>query len=226
MTKSKAKTAALILNGEYIPPVIDGGYILCADGGYNLLKSAGLKCGAVLGDCDSVRDLSPDIKLIPFETDKNETDGHLAVLYLIDAGFKKINIYGALGGRPDQVAGNINLLAIARAAGADAVIRGENADIYFIADGESFNLQCKKGDVISVLPYTENIAFKGSTGLKYPLDGLTAERLSSRGISNAATETNVTIDVKTGKAFLYVIKNANQAMKPFKSLIKSSHLSL
>ena len=204
---NKAGTAALILNGEYIPPEVEGGYVLCADGGYNLLKKAGLTCDAVIGDCDSVKDLSPDIKLIPFDKVKNETDGHLAVLYLIDKGYKKINIYGALGGRPDQAAGNINLLAIAHKAGAEAVIRDEHADIHFIADGETLNLKCKKGDIISVLPYTENIAFQYSRGLVYPLDGLTIEKLSSRGISNAAAETDVTISVKTGKAFLYIVKS-------------------
>ena len=170
------------------------------------MNKAGLKCGAAIGDFDSAKDLPSGVKRIPFSAEKDETDGHLAVMHLIGAGHKKINIYGALGGRPDHVAGNINLLAIAREAGAEAVIRDEYTDIYFIADSDGVNLKCKKGDIISVLPYTENIAFKSSDGLKYPLDGLTIERLSSRGISNAAAKDGVSIAVNKGKAFLYVIK--------------------
>ena len=198
------KTAALILNGTYIPPKIDGGYVLCADGGFNLLQTIGGKCDAVLGDCDSINDLPSNIKLIPYPKAKNETDGYLAVLYLLSEGYKRINIYGALGGRADMAMGNIELLAVARHLGIEAVIYDKGTEIRFISSGETLCLKCKKGDTISVLPYTDSIAFIHSNGLAYPLDGLTIERLSSRGMSNAATEESVTMEVKTGKAFVYI----------------------
>ena len=199
------KTAALILNGTYIPPKIKGGYVLCADGGFNLLQSIGGKCGAVLGDCDSVKNLPNDIKLIPYPKVKDEGDGYLAVLHLIKEGYKQINIYGALGGRADMAAGNINLLALARGGGAEAVIYDKGAEIRFVSGGETLQLKCKKGDTISVLPYTESIAFNFSKGLAYPLDNLTIAKLSSRGVSNAATESNIAIGVKAGQAFIYRI---------------------
>lgn len=198
------KTAALILNGAYIPDKIEGEYILCADGGYNLLKKAGRVCDAVIGDLDSALDISPGTEILRFDKNKNETDGHLAVMRLCASGFNRINIYGAFGGRADQVAGNINLLPVAKALGAEAVIFDRDTIVYF-TDGH-LEFLCEKGDIISVLPFTGEAVFKKSEGLVYPLNGLTIPRLSSRGISNAAAADKVSVTLDKGSAFVYRIK--------------------
>lgn len=207
MKKNTVKTAALILNGSYIPPQVKADYILCADGGYNLAKRAGLRCDTVIGDMDSAADLDPGVESVIFDRVKDETDGQLAALHLLNAGYKKIDIYGALGGRPDHVAANINLLALISSRGAKAVIYDEGVEIHFITG--VFGTACLKGDIISILPYTDSITFTESRGLLYPLNGLTVERFSSRGISNIAAESNISISIKSGQAFLYRIINRN-----------------
>ena len=201
---AEKKTAALILNGDYIEGRLDGEYVLCADGGYNLLKRMGIKCDAVIGDMDSVSGIGADIEVITFNKVKNETDGYLGIIRLCDMDFTRINIYGAFGGRADQVAGNINLLPAAYYSGADAVIYGEDTEVYF-TDAD-IKIDCEKGDIISVLPYTEKVIFKISKGLMYPLEGLKIPHASSQGISNVAIEDTVFISIKKGDAFIYRIK--------------------
>ena len=214
--QKETKTAALILNGpitggdkglsvilkNHMPAPSD--YILCADGGYNLANKAGIRCDAVIGDMDSASGISPDIKQILFDRDKDKTDGQLAAEHLLNAGYKRINIYGALGGRPDHVAANINLLALIHERGGEPVIYDKDIEIYFVSDYLEF--ECMKDDIISVLPYTDKITFKESEGLLYPLKDLTIERFSSRGISNKAAGDKVSIVVKEGKAFVYRIQ--------------------
>ncbi len=202
---SNQKAAALILNGNFIPDKIEGEYVLCADGGYNLIRRAGIRCDAVIGDMDSVSGAVTGVEAIPYNMNKDQTDGHLGIMRLCGTGFTRINIYGALGGRADQVAGNINLLPIAYYLGADAVIYDEDTEIYFT--DAYLEIPCEKGDLISVLPYSERVLFKESGGLIYPLAGLSISRLTSQGISNVAVSETVSVSVKKGAAFVYRIKS-------------------
>ena len=101
-------------------------YIICADGGTRHALSLGLTPHLVIGDMDSIetgqwRELEKaGVSIELFPGDKNETDLELAINRAVELGPKQILIIGALGGRLDQMLGNIALLSDNQLSALDA----------------------------------------------------------------------------------------------------------
>ena len=189
---------AIILNGERIGVEINDEYIICADGGYNLLN--GKKPDCIIGDFDSIENFPSDVTLIRHNPEKNHTDGELCVIYAIKQGYLDINIYGALGNRMDHFFGNLSLLKLANRMNARAVIRDKDCDIYYSKN--NFDCKVSIGDTISILPFGEE-AVVNAQGLKYPLEKLHLKNYHTRGISNIAEKENIHIEINSGEVLIF-----------------------
>lgn len=195
-------TAGIVLNGE-IPHNIECDFLVCADGGYDYLAEQGIVPNILIGDMDSIKSkVNIDIKKYPCE--KNETDGELALNYLIDKGFKDIVIYGAFGGRPDHEFGNYCLMYKAFLQGIKVSCRSDKYTAY-ITD-KPFNLKKTKNKTVSLVPFIDWIHINSCKGLKYPMDNLTISKASTIGISNIALEDEIFIDIESGAALIFVIE--------------------
>src|SRR5258705_1746269 len=96
--------------------VADADLFVCADGGADAARAAGLKPEAVIGDLDST---SPEtlaafgaagVRIVP-DTDAERTDTEKAIEYVLDLGpVDEIAIYGGTTGRLDHVIGHLSLL--------------------------------------------------------------------------------------------------------------------
>ena len=192
-------SVSIILKGNEIKRKITDKDVICADGGYSILP-IDIVPMCIIGDFDSLKEKPEGIELIPFPSQKNYTDGELAVRYAAQKGYKEINIYGALGGKQDHVLGNLALLSVAENLGVSAVIREENLDIYFAK--EYFELKTKINDTISIIPLGEALIEK-SENLFYPLMDLKLTSSDTRGISNIATATAVSIKIKYGSVLVF-----------------------
>ena len=132
---------------NYVP--LHGDYIICADSGYRYCALLGIKPDILIGDFDSLTDYAGE-NVIRHKKEKDETDTHLAVKLAFEKGYKKIVIYGALGGREDHALANIYLLKKILDNGADGLIdSGKNK--LFVIDKY---VKIKRGEAkyISVLP--------------------------------------------------------------------------
>jgi thiamine pyrophosphokinase len=218
------KTAALILNGVYIPEKISADYIVCADGGYNLLAKRGIIPNIVIGDNDSIEDRfiaenrrtdgglekgfsdSGGIKRLNFNRDKDMTDGELSLRHIIvDGGYKNVVIYGALGGRQDHVQSNIALLNLAARLGAKAVIKDEKTEIHYV--GKNFNrlsLGVSENILISIVPFSSFAHIMSTKGLKYPITDKRLNKFSSLGMSNLSTGEKIEVDISRGSALVFI----------------------
>src|SRR6056297_1067954 len=117
------KETLIVLNGlytnnkkEFLKLIEPYNNIIAVDGGYKFLKEITQKePNTIIGDFDS---LNRDSKLLndfngeiyEFSSDKDKTDGELAIDYCKKNNINKISIIGATGGRIDQQYGNIILL--------------------------------------------------------------------------------------------------------------------
>ena len=101
--------AALVLNAPELDTEVKESVIIAADGGYRHVE--GKNVIAVIGDLDTLKRIPENVKLIRYPVEKNATDGELAIEYAVAEGVTELNIYGGLGGKPEHVAGNLNLLA-------------------------------------------------------------------------------------------------------------------
>ncbi len=195
---SAAKTRAVILlNGEPYRGEIcaENAYVICCDGAYSWAKGK-VKIDENLGDFDSLEETPYPAPLQTFPSEKDETDGELAVDRALDMGASDFVFYGAGGGREDHFLGNLHLLykaLLGGAAKAKLVLNG--AEISLLRRGEH-HLPCRCGQTLSLLPFGGDAHIMVSSGLKYPLVDLWLRYGSTRGISNVAEgEVSLAVDM-------------------------------
>lgn len=187
--------------------------LLCADGGTLYALEWGLVPDIVIGDMDSLdathlgRLETAGVRLIRHPARKDETDLELALNEAIRRGATEITILGALGGRIDQTLANIFLLSWSRLNGITVQIVEGTETLYLTRN--SVTIHGEKGDIVSLLPLSPEVAGITTTGLEYPLHGESLYLGPSRGVSNVMTDVETTINVRDG--LLLVIHNAGGA---------------
>lgn len=175
----------LLLNGEPYRGEInaDGALVYCCDGAYSWAKNK-VRIDKNIGDFDSLDEAPypPPEEIYPSE--KNFTDGEIAIKKLIAAGADSIEIYGGGGGREDHFLGNLQLMYLAHMSGVNCQMITENS-VIFPADGDIFLGKYYK-KTFSVLPFGGFSHIISYRGLKYAYP----ERIeygNCRGISNIVT---------------------------------------
>lgn len=177
--------AIVLLNGEpYRGAIEDGGaLVLCCDGAYDWAKGR-VHIDVNLGDYDSLSYVPDPPPAQVYPSEKNYTDGELALQRAMAAGADVIEFYGGGGGREDHFLGNLQLLYAACRRGVRAVMVTNYARI-FAAEG-SVELCGLRGKTVSIVPFGGPAHILESGGLYYPLPD-TFVYGSTRGISNVIT---------------------------------------
>lgn len=177
--------AIVLLNGEpYRGAIEDGGaLVLCCDGAYDWAKGR-VRIDVNLGDYDSLSYVPDPPPAQVYPSEKNYTDGELALQRAMAAGADVIEFYGGGGGREDHFLGNLHLLYAACRRGVRAVMVTNYARI-FAAEG-SVELCGLRGKTVSIVPFGGPAHILESGGLYYPLPD-TFVYGSTRGISNVVT---------------------------------------
>ncbi|MBQ9734701.1 MAG: thiamine diphosphokinase [Clostridia bacterium] len=192
---------AIILKAPSITAIVSENDVIYADAAYKFKEQIGEKnVLGVVGDFDSLGNVPDGEKIIGLDVEKDFTDGERAVRFAKECGADEITIYGAYGGKIEHVLGNIVLLKIAKNIGLKASIK-EKGYLTELACGKT-ELTVKKGSALSILPYGNECTVTESKGLYYPLDSLTLTNADTRGISNVATDSNVSINVVKGYALV------------------------
>ena len=197
------KKAALILNGNIFTrkPIAEK-FVACADNGYSMCKQLGIVPNAIIGDMDSIEDeldsIPEEVDLIRFPAKKDETDGELALNYLITLGYNRVNIYGADGGRLDHIVGNLSLVFRALQQGCRAVLKTNQCDMYLV--NGYYEHVAEPGEHFSIVPYNGDVHIIKTEGLEYEIKDATLRQGTTKGISNVATADKVVISVGSGMA--------------------------
>jgi thiamine pyrophosphokinase len=182
-----------------------GGRVLtaAADSGLLAAEAAGLRPGWVLGDMDSLGDLSrldsyPPERVFRYGTEKDHTDTELALALLWEQGCDEIWLLGGGGGRLDH------LLALRSLFEREPCpSRWITAAEDLICLGVPAEFSLPPGALVSVFPLGEGPWEAESAGLRWPLGGLPWNR-GFFGLSNMAEEGAVSIRVRRGR-FLVVL---------------------
>ena len=156
-------------------------HLVAADGGANSCIAASLEPRAVIGDLDSITDETraalPEAGIIE-HADQDITDFEKC-LRLIDAPF--VIATGFTDGRLDHTLAVFSVLA--RRIGPPTLVLGRE-DVAFAAP-RRLALDLPDGTRFSLFPMAP---VKGcSTGLRWPIDGLTLDPLGRLGTSNQAS---------------------------------------
>ena len=177
--------AIVLLNGEPYKGRIDASSarVWCCDGAYDWAKGR-VRIDENLGDYDSLSYTPDPPPAEVYPSEKNYTDGELALMRALAYGADEIEFYGGGGGREDHFLGNLHLLYAALRAGAHAVMITNYARI-FAAEGR-VEIVGKKGRTLSIVPFGGNVHILESEGFYYPLPPSFTYG-STRGISNVVT---------------------------------------
>lgn len=180
-------------------------FVLAADGGANHCLRAGLLPDLIIGDLDSIdRDAlnlvgEKGIKLLKYPSRKNSSDTEICLDYLIEEGFKEIDLLGSLGSRWDHSLANIYLLEDLLDKGVDGRIIDEKNTIYLVEGQRYFK---KERTYLSILAISDKGIVVSLEGLEYPLDHKSIERGSSLGISNECRGSNFMVHIHKGRALV------------------------
>lgn len=204
-----SKTFAILLGGaltinDRLRTLVSNVRVIAADGGIRHAAPLGLMPELWVGDFDSSDDIDPadwqDVPRKQFPTDKDFTDGEIAIEQAIARGADRIILLGALEGERSDHAGLhlLKALVLAEKGIATVLSSGEEEAVPLVA-GRS-ELMLPTGALFSILPYTD---LEGLTvdGARYPLKDASIVMGSSRTLSNIATG-KVSITLGSGRAVL------------------------
>lgn len=187
------RAAALLLPDDYF---------IAADGGSLHALAMQIRPHVVVGDLDSLPEEQVHHLTLQgtifwrFPTEKDETDLELALRYALEAGYQRLLVVGALGGRLDQVLGNLSLLTNERFAPAE-IRFDDGVEVAFFVRGAA-EIHGAPGDTISLIPWGAPVTGIVTEGLKYRLTGETLHPTRTRGVSNVMLEPTVRVTVESG----------------------------
>ena len=193
------KKGALILSQPF-RRYLSADFVIAADKGFLRATEGGITPDLLVGDLDSLGYLPQGIDLVGAPTEKDFSDGELGVRQAALRDLFSLDIYGAIGGRPDHFLYNLHLLKLAKDLGINAVIRGDESDIYYTES--NLYLDVSVGDTLSIVPFGESVHIIKAKGLKYPADGAVLTKKDTLGLSNECTSTGVFVSVREGSALL------------------------
>lgn len=212
---TKTRRAIIFLNGNPVAAsrlqayLADDSLLIGCDGGTRHLLELGLQPRVVIGDFDSfsapwVPDHLPigqprtvdNVTFIRYPTDKNETDGELALRYAKKAGCQDIILVGAIGDRMDHVLGHILLLRRSAFSHLRLKLIDDQQEIYVIR-GQA-HISGKRGDIISFLPLWGSPKVASSKGLRYDLSQYKLSGYGNIGISNVLLASSAQVTLTRG----------------------------
>ena len=186
----------LLLNGEpYAGELKKEGLVFCCDGAYDWAKDK-IAIDENVGDFDSLSYEPFPKPLEIYPSEKNFTDGEIALNKLIERGVNEIEIYGGGGGREDHFLGNLHLLYAALLKGVKATLVNNRSRIGIASEKVSFLKE--SGKTLSLLPFGGDVFVSRSQGLKYPLEKLLLSYGSCRGISNVILSDEAYVWIERG----------------------------
>lgn len=199
-------------------------YVIGVDGGCRLLEKLQMEPDCILGDFDSVGDLShylglwPNAEVLRYPSEKDATDAEIAFeqmrAYREAHGRcpERVVVIGGFGGRADHA---LSVLFMLPAMEGTTLLGAANEVVYF--EGP-FRMERVRGqcagmrEYISLIPYAGALEGVTLEGMRYPLCRARIGEGASEGVSNEISESVGYISVESGRGFLVVSREFEDEM--------------
>ena len=177
-------------------------FVVAADAGAATALRLGFLPDVVVGDLDSIdtaslRELRQrGVPVESYPTDKDATDGQLAVERALATSPRELLLVGFLGGpRLDQELANVLLLT--RLPTPGVLVDGSN-ECRLLRSGETWAWLAEPREVVSLLPLAGDAGGVRTHGLRWRLDGDTLHGGETRGVSNEPIQQHVSVGLDSG----------------------------
>jgi len=187
--------------------------VVAADSGYDNARSRGVMVDMLVGDMDSIsadglaeaEQLGVTIRRFP--ADKDATDLEIAIDAAIARGATHVTVYAGEGGEYGHLLGIALGLTEERWQNTDIMWRTSRSTVYRSLPSSPIALTIPIGSTVTILPVGDATGVTTS-GLQWPLVRSDLPRGTTRGLSNVATATAVSVSVETG-ALLVIVEETD-----------------
>jgi len=169
--------------------------VVCADAGLDSAYRLGLPVHYAMGDFDSV---SGDIlasyqrgekqgirtEFTPYSPEKDATDTHIVLDWVIKKHPDEVVILGATGKRLDHFLANVHILMQPLSQGIPAYLVDKHNKLYMVNHDYLLKREKLFGKYISLIPFTEKVTGVCLKGFRYGLQNATLTIGDSLGVSN------------------------------------------
>lgn len=181
-----------------------GTRVIAADSGIRHADTLGIVPELWLGDFDSVSEAMaatyPDTPRRVFQSDKDKTDGELAVEAALERGATSLLLAGAFGGpRADHAHLHLALALRLAKSGIKVIVSSGWQEGRPLLPGWS-RFDYDPGTMFSILAFSDLTGLT-VTGARWPLDRVTVPFGSSLTISNEVTR-ELAVELGSGRALL------------------------
>lgn len=191
---------------DFIPQ--HGDLVIAADGGYRLLREAGITPDLVIGDFDSLGMAPEGEQVITLPVVKDVTDTWAAIELGKQRGFRNFRLYGCTGGRMDHTLANVQTLAVLAEQGMQGWLVSKTQEITAIS-GKAVTLPAKSSGTVSVFAHTDSCTGVTIRGLQYELENAELTNRFPLGVSNAFVGKSAEISVEDGILVLVYPRTKN-----------------
>ena len=176
--------------------------VIGADRGYFTLVENGIIPQVAIGDFDSYTGKIECENTIVFPVKKDFTDSALAIDYAIRHGYKKVLVFGGIGGDLDHTIANIALVGkYAEQSAEVAFVDGDN--ILFAVHNGGVRFGAEAQGRISVFSFGDRASGVYEKGLLYSLKNATLENKVPLGVSNEFIGCQSEISISDGTLLIY-----------------------
>lgn len=198
----------VLANGEYGPlreyrcVIRPSDILLCADGGANYAYEMGLVPSYIVGDMDSIRPevrehfATHQVQFRKYPRRKDFTDTQLALSLAEELGADEVVFLGTLGKRLDHTLSNLYCGIELAMMGKKVVHYAPDCAVYLTT--KTLTICGQKGDMVSVLPLSEEARGVCEKGFEYPLDNVVLEKKNPYAVSNILAKEQGQISVEEG----------------------------
>ena len=187
---------------EIIPEKRDGDLLIAVDAGYKVISEAGLEPDVFVGDGDSLGYIPPleDVTVLP--KIKDDTDTVAAVKLALSRGYRRIELYGALGGRRfSHSVSNAQTLLYIDSLGAEGAIVDKMCVCRILSPDVAPEVSIDRNGGFFSLFAVGGEAIVSVHGAKYEIEKQTLSPSFPLGVSNEPSE-GCRITVHSGRVLL------------------------
>ena len=188
---------------DFVPDKND--YVIGADRGYLTLLKNDIDPNCVIGDFDSYTDKIKCDNVIRYPVKKDFTDSALAAEHAISKGYRKIVVYGAIGGHLDHTLANIAILADLTKRGVE-ISFVDGKDVIFAIHNSKVCFSTEATGRISVFSFNDVSMGVSEKGLLYELKNATLKNNIPLGVSNEFIGKPCEISVEQGTLLIHTSK--------------------
>ena len=204
--KTCALVAASDFNAEHFSACASAGefdFVMAVDGGFAHLQAIDFAPDYVLGDFDSLGYVPAGSNVEVHPAHKDESDLELALDRVIEHGFGRVVIYGALGGRLDHTMAALQVCARFAEAGMEITLIDLNCAVRILVGPASLTLPLRESGTVSVFSATDVSCDVSEWGMEYPLEHARLTNRTTLGLSNELKGELAGVAVSTGTLYVF-----------------------